>query len=105
MNIQAKMWISFKGEPMYVDRIDDDVDDVVLLSTTGKELKVSLNESFESIDVPVFKKGQSVLCIDKESICYQQIVTILSTVTDAFVTYQLTPEQWATPFDILPIDY
>lgn len=105
MDIQEKMWISFNGEPMYVDTIDDDVDDVILLSTTGKELKVSLNESFEPIEVPIFQKGQSVLCIDKESSCYQQVVTILSTVTDTFVNYQLTPEQWATPFDIIPIDY
>lgn len=102
MDIQEKMWISFNGEPMYVANINDDV---ILLSNTGDEFKVSLNESFEPIEVPVFKKGQSVLCIDEESICYQQIVTILSTVTDAFVTYQLTPEQWATPFDIVPIEY
>ena len=102
MDIQEKMWISFNGEPMYVANITDNV---ILLSTTGDEFKVSLNESFERIEVPVFHKGQSVLCIDKESSCYQQVVTILSTVTDAFVNYQLTPYQWATPFDIVPIEY
>lgn len=62
-------------------------------------------QDLEVIDVPTFNVGEKVICVDDTTSLTGQIVTITYNDESSFAPYQYNDDYWATPFDIVKIDY
>lgn len=94
-------WISYKGKPYYLKQHGHKV---LICDSNSNEKRVSYI-SIKPIEVPKFKVGEKVLCVDKESPFNGQIVTIITNDNSSFAPYQYSTHRWATPFNIVKIDY
>lgn len=94
-------WISYKGKPYFVKQ---HAHKALIIDSNSNEKRVS-NTSIKPIEVPKFKVGDKVLCIDKDSPFNGQIVTIITNDNSSFAPYQYSTHRWATPFNIVKIDY
>lgn len=94
-------WISYKGKPYYLKQHGPKA---LVVDSNSKELYVSYTD-IEQIEVPTFNVGEQVVCVDKESPLNGQIVTINMDDNSSFAPYRYGIYRWATPFDIVKIDY
>ena len=95
-------WVFYKGEPRYV--LSHDYDEALVIDSNDNESLVSYQD-LEVIDVPTFNIGEKVICVDDTTSLTGQIVTITYNDESSFAPYQYNDDYWATPFDIVKIDY
>lgn len=94
-------WISYKGKPYYLKQHGPKA---LICDSNSNELYVSYTD-IEPIEVPTFNVGEKVICIDKGSPFDGQIVTIETDDNSSFAPYRYSTHRWATPFDVVKIDY
>ena len=94
-------WVDYKGEPRYI--LSHDYDEALVIDSNDTESLVSYQD-LEVIDVPTFNVGEKVICVDDTTSLTGQIVTITYN-ESSFAPYQYNDDYWATPFDIVKIDY
>ena len=100
-NAEEYTWVSYKGKPYFVKQ---HAHKALIIDSNSNEKRVSYT-SIKPIEVPKFKVGEKVLCVDKESPLNGQIVTIETDDNSSFAPYRYGHYLWATPFDLAPVNY
>lgn len=99
-------WVSYYDEPHFLTNSGE----AIILRHSNSQIEhVGLETVVKPIQTPVFSIGDKVLCIDKTSKYYQQVVTIVDIDMDRpFSPYQIDDTlvaSMATPFDIVKVIY
>lgn len=103
-DVPQHTWISYNGEPYFV--YHKGRDKTALMHSDMSIQHLQNDTEVESINVPVFHEGDVVLCVDKESPTYNQLVTILEIrESTPYTPYQIIKNRRATPFDIIHVNY
>lgn len=108
MEIQNQMWVSYKGEPHFIEYIR--ANDVVIRNLEEDTSFVSIDE-LSPIELPQFKKGETVVYVDTyHKNLIGKLVTVRNTNNNdnAYAPYKVTcgsDIEDVTPFDIERLNY
>ena len=96
-------WVQYDGKPYHVrDRYGEEI---ILRDSAKNDIWLSIYEDVELIDLPVFNIGDLVLYQGWVSSLYGKLLPILQYDGSSYSPYSLGCAVWATPFDIIKIDY
>ena len=103
INAEEDTWVSYQGKPhyIYLNRQDP----AVLRNCNSKEIEVYIKSQVEPIEIPQFNVGNKVMYIGKASEYKNKFVTITHKDNDNYIPYRIDDKKWATPFDIVKVDY
>ena len=96
-------WVLYDGQPYNIKEKSDNYSR--LKHSNGKIVRISIDKDVDVLDVPTFKVGEKVMCIDNKSPFNGQLVTIKDDDNSSFAPYEYDDYLWATPFDLVKIDY
>ena len=108
MEFQNHMWVSYKNQPHFIERIDQRKARICNLKED--KLFVSIDK-LTPIDVPQFTQGETVIYVDTyHKNLIGKLVTVRNTNNNdnTYAPYEVTygPDvEYVTPFDIVRLNY